>query len=463
MNLAKAPLVGIAAMVSALSLAACGSLATTGVRPVSDTVPQTTSFPTGFYGINWDYPSAAQFARTTNVDSLLGQLDPGTLRWPGGTSADYFDWRSGKPTGKNGQDNFTFTLADLDNAYKSTGATPMFDLNVLAHPTDTADQLAMLSTAESMGMPIKYVEIGNELYGGGPNGEFANTFADGKKYGQTVALYVRALHAKFPGVQVAADGCLHPFTAREQNWNNELLTTATGAGSPDAIILHSYPGLTDDPFTAADVPPLFANAYSGIDELSQAVRKLGGKPVWLTEFNFRGPYSPHKPTKPNPVDGSYARELYVAELAMMLPRVAHVNLVDYFTGVGGSMFGAWINPLDPMMSPSGQAIAMIGKAAHGATSSAQVTIAGAPTLPGGYPAVTGQTFTGPGLPTATVLVNLSGTAQTVPVGGAVPSGASYQEVTGNPTDPRATASAPARGTVGTTQFQLPPYSLTLID
>lgn len=449
-------------MISAVSLAACGSVALTNVATVSDTLPQATGFGAGFYGVNWDYASAAQFSHTTNVDNLLARLDPGTLRWPGGTEADFFVWQTGKPTGKHGQDNFTFTLTDLDNAYKATGATPMFDLNVLAHPTDPTDQIAMLTTAQSMGMPIKYVELGNELYGGGPSGQFASVFADGTSYGHTVALYVQALHAKFPGVQVAADGCLHPFTAREQSWNSEMLSAATGAGAPDAVILHSYPGLTDNPFTTADVPPLFANAYSGIDELSQATQKLNGKPVWLTEYNFRGPYSRKKPT-PNPVDSSYARELYVAELAMMLPRVAHVSLADYFTAVGGSMFGAWINPLDPMMTPSGQAIAMIDAAAHGATSSAQVTIPGAPTLPGGYPAVTGQTFTIAGHPNTTVLVNLTGATQTVPVGGAIPSGASYQQVTGNPTATAATAGAPAHGTVGATNFQLPQYSLTLIN
>lgn len=450
-------------MVATVGLTACGvPAAQASTALTAESAAQPTTFGPKFYGVNWDYPSAASF-KGVNVDPLLASLDPSTLRWPGGTAADFFDWQQGKPTGNHGQLPFTFTLQDLYNACQAAHATPVFDLNVLAHPTDTSDQIAMLTTAQQMGLPIKYVELGNELYGGSSTGPFAKTFKDGTSYGQTVSLYVQALHAKFPGVQVAADGALQPKTSREKTWNSELLAAATGAGAPDAIILHDYPGVTYNPFTTADVPPLFATAYSGLSQLAQATQGLDGKPVWLTEYDFRGPYVPPAKRKPNPVATTYARELYVAELALMLPRVEHVSLVDYFTAVGGQEFGAWVDPTKPALSPSGQALAMVDTAGQGATSSTPVTIAGSPTLPGGYPAVTGQAFTGQGRTTTTVLVNLSGSAQTVSIGGDIPAGAPYEQITGNPTDQQTTAGSLTHGTTGTTQLSLPAYSFTLIN
>lgn len=459
---AKAALTGVTVLVATTILASCGVPPQVGARWATESSQvRSTGFGPDFYGVNWDYATAATFAHV-NTDPLLAQVDPGTLRWPGGTEADYFVWQTGKPTGKHGQSSFRFTLTDLDNAYRATGATPMFDLNVLAHPTDTTDQIAMLTTAQRMGMPIRYVELGNELYGGGTSGTFARTFHDGTSYGRTVALYVKALHAKFPGVQVAADGSLARTTSREQHWNSEMLATATGAGAPDAVILHDYPGVTYDPFTTADVAPLFATAYTAATQLADAVSALDGKPVWLTEYNFRGPWVPPAKRKLNPVATSYARELYVAELAMLLPRVGHVSLVDYFTAVGGPMFAAWTNPGQPTMTVSGQAVAMIDAAAHGATVTAPVTIAGVPTLPGGYPAVTGQAFTGPGRASATVLVNLGGSPRNVPIGSAIAPNAPYQQITGDPTGHQITAASPTRGTTGTTNLPLPPYSLTLV-
>jgi hypothetical protein len=420
-------------------------------------------FPVPVYGVNDDYAGAASFA-AVNVGPLLKQLDPETLRYPGGTEADYFDWHTGKPT--NGSSSYSFTLTDLYHAYQATGAPPVFDLNVLAagNRLNTSDQVAMLTAAQNLGLPVTYVEIGNELYGGGATGAFAQAFPTGADYGRTVALYVAALHRDFPGVKVAADAVLNGSTTRAKDWNSQLLATATGAGAPDALILHDYPGVTYNPFTSADVPPLFATAYTAISGLTSAVQSLGGKPVWLTEYNFRGPYVPPAKRKPNPVQNSYARELYVAEWALMLPRIPDLTQADYFTAVaGGTEFGAWSDPGDPTLTPAGQAAEMIDAAARGAASSVAITVPGAPTLPGGDPAVTGQAFTGPGRATTALLVNLTGSAQDVPVSTDVPDGASYQQATGQPTAQQTAAGPLTSGTITGATLRLPAYSITLVN
>lgn len=446
-----------------------GLLAGTGAAsPASastaGTIPGSTAPPASLiYGTNWDYQTAALF-KNANVDPLLKQLDPETLRWPGGTEADFFNWQKGKPTQK--PKNYVFTLTDLYNAYKATGADPIFDLNVLkpANRTNTTNQIDMLEHAQSLGLPIKYVEIGNELYGGGPGGTFAQGFANGSVYGKTVAIYVKALHRKFSGVQVAADAVLTPSTPRERQWNKQLLAAATGAGAPDALILHDYPGVTYDPFTKREVGPLFHTAYAGLEGLTSAVNSLGGKPVWLTEYNFRGPYLPRAKRKPNPVASSYAHELYEAEFALMLPRIQRLALADDFTAVGGGdTFASWMNPAHPELTPGGQAVEMIDAAARGATGSTPITVADAPTLPGGGAAVTGQAFTRTGGATTAVLVNLTGSAQNVPVGADISDGAPYEQAVGVPTDQRAAATALTKHTVSGKYLQLPAYSIVLVN
>jgi hypothetical protein len=304
------------------------------------------------------------------------------------------------------------------------------------------------------------VEIGNELYGGG---QFRTAFPDGTSYGRTVTIYVQALHADFPGVQVAADGALNNQSSREKQWNDQMLAAATGAGSPDAVIFHDYPGITDQPFTSGDLPPLFAMPYGAITTIGSAAQALHGKPVWLTEYNFRGPYQPHKKNAtPNPVQTSYAHELFLAEFALMLPRTPHLALVDNWTAIQDSkVFSAWTNARDPVLTPGGQAIEMVDTAAHGATSTTPITIAGAPMLPGGAPAVTGQAFSGSGH-AASVLVNLTANDQTVPLGADIPAGASYQQVSGDPTAQETVAGPMRTGTVTATGLTLPAYSITVL-
>jgi hypothetical protein len=452
----------------AAAIAAGGALLAAAVAGGSAATASTASAgPEGtatlVYGTNYDYSTAAMF-KNTNVGPLLRQLDPETLRWPGGTEADFFNWQTGKPTSK--PKDYSFTLTDLYHAYKATGAIPIFDLNVLApgNRTSTANQMKMLEHAQSIGLPVRYVEIGNELYGGGASGTFAKAFRNGAAYGRTVAIYVKALHQKFSGVQVAADAVLNPSTPREQSWNKQLLDTATGAGAPDALILHDYPGVTYNPFTQADVGPLFHNAYAGLSGLTSAVNSLGGKPVWLTEYNFRGPYVPPAKRKPNPVASTYAHELYEAEFALMLPRIQHLALADNFTAVGGGdMFASWMNPAHPTLTPGGQAIEMIDAAALGATGSVPINVPGAPVLPGGGAAVTGQAFTRTGGPTTALLVNLTASAQNVPLGPDIRDGAPYQQAAGVPTQNQADAGPLTDHTVRGQYLHLPAYSIVLVN
>jgi hypothetical protein len=420
------------------------------------------TFRPSFYGVNYDVNGASAFAHS-DAAGLLSRLAPSTLRWPGGNEADYFNWRTGTSTKEPYRS--PLLLSDLEAAYRATHAIPVFDLNVLAgkNATNPADQIEMLKSAQHLGLPIKYVEIGNELYGGGIR---AKVFPTGTSYGTTVAIYVRALHAAFPGVEVGADGVLFPTDPRMQSWNAEMLAAATGSGSPDAVIFHDYPGAYENPFTSEDVPTLFATIEPSASYLSQAIDRLGGKPVWLTEYNFRGPYQELsrdvRNHGANPVQTSFAHELYLAAFALLLPRVDHLALADNWAAFNGAAFSAWTDPAHPALTPGGQAVEVVDTAAHGTRSVTAITGLGAPALPGGSAGVVGDAFTGTGGVENAVMVNLSDRSWAAPVGTDLPAGAHYLQVDGDPTAALKYAPTPVSGTVGTGHLELPPYSLTVV-
>ncbi|HLG93181.1 MAG TPA: hypothetical protein VKY15_09410, partial [Acidimicrobiales bacterium] len=363
--------------------------------------------------MNFDYAGFEPFSRV-NTGPLLAALEPTTIRWPGGTEADFYDWRTGENQEKPG--NVPFTLNDLVAAVRATGASPIFDLNVLtqSNRTDPTDQIAMLQAASQLGLPVRYVEIGNELYANGPG--FAQAFPNGAVYARTVSIYVQALHLVFPGVQVAADAIPFPTNERQQNWDQELLAGAVGAGAPDALVVHFYPGLYFAHLAPSDLPELFSNVYSSVSELSEALQGLEGKPVWLTEYNFRGPYKLFRQKGSNPIERDFAHELYLAAFAALLPRVRGLAMADNWTALGDGPYGAWQNPSAPYLSPGGQAVEMVDTAGKGATSSAPISVPTAPGLPDGYPGVIGQLFLDPGGHTTAVLVNLTTSTASVSSG-----------------------------------------------
>jgi hypothetical protein len=449
---------GAAVRAGALGLVAATALATLqpASQPVAAESTGAAALGSGYFGVNfayntWDYP------KDPGVDRQLAQLKPGTLRWPGGTEANTFDWRTGKSAG--GTDP-PFTLSDLLHAYQATGATPIFDLNVMT--STLSDQVAMLRQARTLGLPVRYVELGNELYG--PRPDNIKAFPDGTAYGKTVAGYVTTLDVDFPGIEVAAAACLHigAHDRREQTWNAEMLAAAkSGGGSPDAIILHDYPGHVYADLTAADLPMLFEGPYDGARELTSAISALGHPSTWLTEYNLEA--KPH--TGANPMQTTYAHALFVVEMDLVLPRVSDIARVDNWVAFHTSpVLGAWSgSPATPVLTPTGKALELVDAAAHGAQTSVPIAFKGVPALPGGDAAVFGRAFSSTATGPRAVVVNLTGQARTVPAGPEIPTGAAYEQVTGPPTAQMldATRLTQRTGRVEAT-LSLPAYSITSI-
>jgi hypothetical protein len=111
--------------------------------------------------------------RDTGFIEKVKQLHPKTIRYPGGTVASYWDWKTGwlmegielKMDWERIRKNPN-TLDDLKFACDATGAQPILVLNMMN--SDIAYQMEMLRYARKIGLPVKFIELDNELYLGEP-------------------------------------------------------------------------------------------------------------------------------------------------------------------------------------------------------------------------------------------------------------------------------------------------------
>jgi hypothetical protein len=421
-----------------------------------------------FFGVNFTYDGAAEYATDPSTDSQLAALDPGTLRYPGGTN--FFQWKlgllvdppSGSPCASSSTSSaFRFTLPDLLAAYKATRAAPVFVLNVMT--STLSCQISMLRKARQIGLPVDYVELGNELYLDFKN--YPKYFPTASDYGATVARYVKALRSDFPRALVAAVGSLLDYSAREQTWNSGMLDAASkDGGLPDAITLHVYPSY-NQALTISGLPGLFTEPYTELTKISGVLSSLPiARPVWLTEYNLGPQFTPNS----NPAQTSYAQALFVTEMDLLLAgRVTTAQFSDFFESFCRDASCAYAGTeSSPSLTPGGLALELVDQAAHGATRTRPIVLSQAPTLgSGGSPALIGQLFSTSAV-NREVLVNLSAQAVTIKTGTAIPSGEAYEQVTfaGSPVTQVGTASALTvqHLTTGST-LPVPPYSIIAVN
>lgn len=434
------------------------------------------ALPGRFYGVNYDYAAAAEYASKgvipKAVDTALKDLGPSVIRYPGGTGANYFLWQDGYyPTDIGKSHGLSFTLADLAAAWKASGAVPVIDLNVMTNQKacPISCQLAALEAAhKKYGLPVTKIELGNELYL--PNANYEKAFPTAASYGRKVATDVLAVHKVFPKAVIAAVGTLLTGP-REKGWNAAVLRAASKA-EPGVLTMHQYL-----PFTAAltkdsQLPGLFEEVYGGEQHIINVINKLSRPlPVWVTEYNLRPKYPSSDKT---PAQLAFAHALVVAGEDVLWPRVSRVTQVDYWTslspqagksGSGKPSTGGDYTGPTPTLTPAGLIGTWVDHAAAGATSARPVLFPhSAPKLGKSTdPALLGVQYRGGGSH-RDILVNLSAHAETVTTGSAVPRGAVYQSASANPLAEIVFASGlhvTAKKKTGRT-LVLPAYSVTYV-
>jgi hypothetical protein len=320
-----------------------------------------------------------QLSLSTDAVSSLKELHPSMVRYPAGTISNYWDWLKawyvdsltvmadncpGIPdefalnanvvTGQpNSIDNY---LAYIRN----TGATPVIVLNVLT--SELNYQLNFLRAMAARGVPITYVELGNEFYL--ENCFYSTKYNAADDYVAECATYITAIKSEWANAKVAIVGAEANDNdlTRRKNWVTDILNACNSHQVvPDAITIHMYSGTgvaggcAGNTITTAKaeqalsaVPfALGLNQASGAlgntdgiiyQEIAAIKAKYQNCEIWFTEYDMSD--------KDVPVHGKWVQGMYVAAIALHFLEDENIKHNTFHAMTGDALQAAFIGTDD---------------------------------------------------------------------------------------------------------------------
>ena len=401
------------------------------------------------------------------------KVDPKLLRVPGGTESNYWDWQKGGLIENVREEmagypiNFRETdlkydrskLEDIQVGINETKTTPIFVLNMASSSLES--QLEMLRVAQDLGMPIEYVELGNEFYFSLPN--YERVFPTPDDYAQTAREWIDAIKQEFPSAEISLVGVAASSkdSRREQNWHQSLLDTTMEQA--DAVTLHIYNGHGLESSVEDDADYPFFNSEEVPIILGQPFRKWQGlqknerfglipdnKEIWITEYNlFEQIFDKQNEDAKQRVMGSWAHGLYTLTSSLLFLEDSRIAIACNHVLTGNSRFAAifdreksFINPSDenvrvqPMtLSATGWTLSFLGQASSGMKQAQKIDFSGVPTLVGKkdfeYPALYGWMFEN-NTDSQAVIVNLSDKELKVDLEQLFANPTQYEQIAENP-------------------------------
>ncbi len=284
--------------------------------------------PAAFAGFNAPFRKNAWQALSPQLHQAAAGLAPGAIRVFGGTTANYWNWRTGQFYDRHGVPRdlrranrrmSPIYLSDWAKLVDQANATPVFDLNLVT--SRLSSQLAMLRRARDLGMAIRRVELGNELYDHAPLIDRA--IPTPKAYGRKATRWIRAIKRRFPHARVAAlvlgSSLWWPPRTRRGRWDSGVLSTLRGE---DALTFHTYWKPPVGRLSRARLSKVLAAPLRRLFQLRSGGLRLlpAGVVAWVTEWNvWHG----------SPLLGTWANGLSDAEYLLALlgePRVRQEDL-----------------------------------------------------------------------------------------------------------------------------------------
>jgi hypothetical protein len=427
---------------------ASASSSVVAARPIG-TARTVAPWTLGLNGQNVAGPSYADMG----FANALAAYKPGTLRYPGGTVANFFNWRTGAYESggpwpgqpKNQADNSLATFAAIA---RRLGTTPVFDVNVVTWrgrvatdadvPAMIQDTLSLLSAAHEAGLPVRKVELGNELYLTGPhtgNTLYAKRFPTPEQYAAVAERYAKAIHAAYPRAEVAAvateTNYVNWLSQRRRTWNAGLLPRLAAT---DAVTIHLNVWVADATLSPVDVLGVMSRQIDALkaNELPRFAQY--GLPVWVTEFNMGDR------TEVLAYAGTWLHGMSVGLLALkLLPdaRIAQLAMHNVTGHAREAAIFTTTHAFGPTQEPTtlntptaaGVVLGLVQDACRGATSLQQLEfvsgpVVGAMRLPG----LMGVVATAPNGDRRIVLLNLTSQPLAVDVSATMPSSFSYRMV-----------------------------------
>lgn len=309
-----------------------------------------------------------------NPQLLAGFVRTGanSIRYPAGTIANTWDWDRGwiDPTVPDSllinwvvserwkEANVRYPIEHFAVAIKASGAEPVYVLNMLSK--DLEHSLRGLRRAKAAGLPVRYIEMGNELYF---NLKLETArFPTPEDYGKTCYQWIAAIKKEFPEAKCAVVSWEQVRGERHKQWTERVLQYATNA---DAVIFHVYTpfgidgarertnnqagqeGLTEtsplskDPAERQRQELALLNdptAYNrmlltgfSVAERHKHMRVPADKEIWATEFNVRSDSSA--------IRGTWANTLFVSTFYVSYLQNPQIVLT-HLHNIQGPIFGA---------------------------------------------------------------------------------------------------------------------------
>ncbi len=396
--------------------------------------------------------------------SKFPELRPKIIRYPAGSISNWWNWKAGwfmvnDPNCPNDFKSLEVKNNGLDSLKKvcdASGAVPLFVLNLVS--SNLPYQLEMLDAAYAIGLPVKYVELGNEFYlnEGSDSTIIDSIFPTGVEYGTVATVWIDSIHKHYPDCKVAAIGAFNRNNEpRRVNWDPEMYTTLK---NEDAISFHAYysanvvadlPEAEKDTFKTEMVPDFLYRPSKVWSILSDEDFSIMPKQdeIWMTEYNLQD----HN----LPVHGSWAHGLYLASLTSQFlnnEKITHTAIHAicgsavygmYFNVHNGFIFGGgeqFVNPVVPPdstqywgLTAAGRTIKTLSIAMEGMTYASPIEFKNVPIITTidnkdtvSYPSAFGWLFTND-TATHVIIFNYSDTIQNFRTKFAFPNGGTYKE------------------------------------
>lgn len=424
-----------------------------------------------FIGVNGNLTSFNQPWENDSLIKSFKQLKVSNLRYPAGTLGNTWDWDRGwiDPDVSDSdlidwvvQNNLKssknrYTLENFAIVVRETGVTPVFMLNMLSKDLEHA--IRGLRKAKALGMPVKYVELGNELFFNLPLE--VRMFPTPEDYGKTCYKWIKRIKDEFPDAQCAVIGTDIKRSERHTNWTNRVLKYATNA---DAVTFHFYTpsglfggrsrsddiagkeGIAEEKKTFSNpiekqnyeiqllketeaVNRMMKTAWDAANRY-KAMNLHDTVPIWITEFNLRA--------DADAVRGTWANALFVATIYHAFMKSKNIVLSN-FHNITGSQFGAILNNRNSfehvlnqkiqsdawILSAGGLMTSFFAEAMNGMTSASEIILG---TNEGDNYLNFGWLFSN-GLQKTAIFVN--NTNEAIPIATTEFRGWSYNEIQGN--------------------------------
>ena len=308
----------------------------------------------------------------------ITELNPGNFRYPGGTVGNFWDWKTGfyNDIGKSvnviappASGPLPYKLEHVKKVYDNTGAIPVFLINMLTSTYE--EQLAMLKYAESIGLPVKFIEMGNEYYldNHPENYNYLTVFPEITDYTDMCREWTEGFRAEFPDAEIGLIGVTSPNSwkkERANKWNGIVMDNMEGIYC-DAITLHIYTKNnleTPSPYDAIGQTLASVAETKVLDPSIDPEYKL-----WVTEYNYEG--------ASNPFPGQWVHGLAETIMSANLIVMDRIEMICFFNLTAGKSASAiYDTDVDingntapaVSLSATGEGLKMLSKAQRGAKS-----------------------------------------------------------------------------------------------